>query len=74
MIRRLFWLVLGAVLGVSGYRKATALARSLRPVPCGAARRVPSAQRIPYTRAAARVRGLVVALVSTAAGGARAVR
>ena len=33
MIRRLFWLGLGAVLGVSGYRKATALARSLRPVP-----------------------------------------
>jgi len=33
MIRRLFWLVLGAVLGVTGYRKATALARSLRPAP-----------------------------------------
>ena len=33
MIRRLFWLVLGAVLGVTGYRRATALARSLRPVP-----------------------------------------
>jgi hypothetical protein len=33
MIRRLFWLVLGAVLGVAGYRKATALARSLRPAP-----------------------------------------
>jgi len=33
MIRRLFWLVLGAVLGVTGYRKAAALARSLRPVP-----------------------------------------
>jgi len=32
MIRRLFWLVLGAVLGVTGYRRATALARSLRPV------------------------------------------
>ena len=31
MIRRLFWLVLGAVLGVTGYRKATAFARSLRP-------------------------------------------
>jgi len=33
MIRRLFWLGLGAVLGVTGYRKATALARSLRPAP-----------------------------------------
>ena len=33
MIRRLCWLVLGAVLGVTGYRKATALARSLRPAP-----------------------------------------
>jgi hypothetical protein len=33
MIRRLFWLLLGAVLGVTGYRKATALARSLRPAP-----------------------------------------
>jgi len=33
MIRRLFWLVLGAVLGVTGYRKATAFARSLRPAP-----------------------------------------
>jgi hypothetical protein len=33
VIRRLFWLVLGAVLGVAGYRRATALARSLRPAP-----------------------------------------
>ena len=33
MIRRLFWLMLGAVLGVTGYRKATALARALRPAP-----------------------------------------
>ena len=33
MTRRLFWLVLGAVLGVTGYRKATAIARSLRPAP-----------------------------------------
>ena len=35
MIRRLFWLTLGAVLGVAGYRRAAALARSLRPVPRG---------------------------------------
>lgn len=33
MMRRMFWLVLGAVLGVAGYRKATAIARSLRPPP-----------------------------------------
>jgi len=33
MTRRLFWLVLGAVLGVTGYRKATTIARSLRPAP-----------------------------------------
>ena len=33
MIRRLFWLVLGAVLGVAGYRKTAAIARSLRPAP-----------------------------------------
>jgi len=31
MIRRLFWLVLGAVLGVTGYRRLTALARSVTP-------------------------------------------
>jgi hypothetical protein len=35
MMRRLFWLMLGVVLGVTGYRRATALARSLRPVPRG---------------------------------------
>jgi hypothetical protein len=35
MIRRLFWLVRGAILGVAGYRRATALARSLRPAPPG---------------------------------------
>jgi hypothetical protein len=33
VIRRLFWLVLGAVLGVAGYRRAAALTRSLRPAP-----------------------------------------
>ena len=36
MIRRLFWLIVGAVLGVTGYRRLTQLARSVRP---GAARR-----------------------------------
>lgn len=31
MIRRLFWLTLGAALGVTGYRRVTALARSIWP-------------------------------------------
>ena len=31
MIRRLFWLIVGAVLGVTGYRRLTQLARSVRP-------------------------------------------
>ncbi len=32
MIRRLFWLILGAVLGVTAYRRVTAAARALVPV------------------------------------------
>ena len=32
-MRRMFWLSVGAVLGVTGYRRVTALARSLRPEP-----------------------------------------
>ena len=32
-MRRLFWVSLGAVAGVAGYRRATALVRSLRPAP-----------------------------------------
>lgn len=32
MIRRLFWLTLGAALGITGYRRVTAAARALRPV------------------------------------------
>ena len=39
MIRRGFWLVTGAVLGVTGYRKASQLARAVapasRPAPAG---------------------------------------
>ena len=31
MIRRLFWMALGAVLGVSGYRKAAMMARAMSP-------------------------------------------
>jgi hypothetical protein len=33
VIRRLFWLTLGAVLGVTGYRRATRLVRSIAPGP-----------------------------------------
>jgi hypothetical protein len=33
VIRRLFWLILGAVIGVAGYRRATMLARSISPGP-----------------------------------------
>ena len=31
MIRRLFWLIAGALLGVTGYRRVTRLARALAP-------------------------------------------
>ena len=33
VIRRLFWLTLGAVLGITAYRRATALARAIMPGP-----------------------------------------
>jgi hypothetical protein len=32
-MRRMFWVSVGAIIGVTGYRRATALARSLRPRP-----------------------------------------
>jgi hypothetical protein len=32
-MRRLFWVSVGAVAGVAGYRRASALVRSLRPAP-----------------------------------------
>ncbi|HWG60827.1 MAG TPA: hypothetical protein VG253_03855 [Streptosporangiaceae bacterium] len=31
MIRRLFWLTLGAAIGISGYRRVTAVARAISP-------------------------------------------
>ena len=31
MIRRLFWMIVGALLGVTGYRRAGRLARAMRP-------------------------------------------
>jgi hypothetical protein len=33
VIRRMFWLTLGAVLGITAYRRATALARAIMPAP-----------------------------------------
>jgi hypothetical protein len=33
MIRRLFWLTLGAVLGISAYRRVTVVARAILPGP-----------------------------------------
>jgi hypothetical protein len=33
VIRRLFWLTLGAFLGISAYRRAAALARAISPGP-----------------------------------------
>lgn len=33
MIRRLFWLSVGAALGIAGYRRATAVARAISPGP-----------------------------------------
>ena len=32
-MRRMFWVSVGAIIGVTGYRRVTALARSLRPQP-----------------------------------------
>jgi hypothetical protein len=55
VIRRLFWLLAGAVLGVTGYRRAGRLARSLSPAsairPAG---RVLGAVARPGTAGAAR--------------------
>ena len=31
MIRRLFWIIVGALLGVTGYRRVSQLARAVRP-------------------------------------------
>jgi hypothetical protein len=33
VIRRLFWLTLGAALGITAYRRATAVARAIMPGP-----------------------------------------
>jgi hypothetical protein len=38
VIRRGFWLVLGAAAGVTGYRRASRLVQSLRPQPAGPVR------------------------------------
>jgi hypothetical protein len=51
MMRRGFWLVTGAVLGVTGYRKATRLARTITGAP------VPSRSLPPGPRAVSPVPG-----------------
>jgi hypothetical protein len=33
MIRRMFWLTLGAAVGISGYRRVTAVTRAIMPAP-----------------------------------------
>jgi hypothetical protein len=33
VIRRMFWLTIGAALGIAGYRRATALVRAISPGP-----------------------------------------
>jgi hypothetical protein len=42
MIRRLFWLILGAVLGVTGYRRAARLARAVTRPGLGGRRAAPA--------------------------------
>ena len=46
MIRRLIWLIIGAVLGITGYRRVSRAAKSLLPAPnllAPLARRAPGA-------------------------------
>jgi hypothetical protein len=43
MIRRGFWVAVGAAIGVSGYRRASRLARSVFPARPGSALAVPAA-------------------------------
>jgi hypothetical protein len=45
MIRRGFWVAVGAAIGVSGYRRASRLARSVLPARPGSALAVPAAAR-----------------------------
>jgi hypothetical protein len=44
VIRRLFWLIVGAALGVTGYRRVTRLARALAPAGPGSRRAVTPAR------------------------------
>jgi hypothetical protein len=80
MIRRGFWLAAGAALGVTGYRRATRLARDLgfpvdRPPAGGQTRQGDETQqsretgnlaRRPRHQAPARPRGAIAAVVSAA--------
>ena len=68
MIRRLFWLTAGAVLGIAGYRRAVAMSRAVsawlaapadaEPLPAGQRGEVGPRDRT-TGRAAARIRGAV---------------
>jgi hypothetical protein len=82
MIRRGFWLVAGAVLGVTGYRKATQLARTLTGAQAaGGTRQLPAtgaglngAPRAAGPRAAARSGGGAPSAVARAVSAAGFVR
>jgi hypothetical protein len=78
MIRRGFWLVTGAVLGVTGYRKATQLARTLTGAEsAGGTRPLPGTRarlRAAAPRAAARPGGGASSAVARAASATGFVR
>lgn len=69
MIRRGFWLAAGAVLGVTGYRKATRLARLITNPPGAPRALAPGGRAVE-----ARPRQPLTARVGAAAGFARDVR
>ena len=71
MIRRGFWLAVGAVLGVSGYRRASRLARTV--LPAGAGQRPGRAGRRARPAAVITGRGLLAAAASAGRGTAQGV-
>jgi len=74
VIRRGFWLAVGATLGISGYRRASRLARSLSPAPAPAP---PPASARPRPRpdlTTRRILALAAAAGRTTAEGAAFVR
>jgi len=77
MIRRGFWLVTGAVLGVTGYRKATQLARTLTGAqPAATPQPLPGSRAVPPRALTGRGGGAstAVARVASAAGFVREMR